>query len=277
MNPARFLRCSLTALTVFLVLFAIRSFATNPTFGPYQVVRTLPNPPHTTGGLAFFNGYLYSVEDTFARIYQIDPVTGQILANWTATGFSPPSELPAGLASDGTGLWLLTRGQVNSLYHISLGPSTNVTKLSRYSLAGQEEDLAYVNGFFMSPELNGPIRTIDPANGAFVGSIPSPYDATYGLTFDGSTLLAGNGLNGTIWQISPQDGTVLDTWQSGVAQCRGLAYDLSSQTLFIATAGSGIVVAQIPEPKLSGIVALAAVILIAKRRKGSRTPAATPA
>ena len=127
-------------------------------------------------------------------------------------------------------------------------------------------DLAYVNGNFRSPEYFGPIRTIDPSTGAIIGSIPSPSDTIFGLTFDGTALIAGDGLSGTLWRISPQDGTVLDTWQSGGPNSCGLAYDLTSQTLFSGTASSGIMVVQVPEPGIAALTILGVIVALARNR-----------
>jgi len=226
---------------------------TGASFGPYQVVRTLPNPGLDIGGLAYYGGYLYSVEQTYANIHQIDPLTGQVLASWSVSGFYPPSEVPTGLVYDGVSLWLSTRGQENNLRRLSLGIPPNVSFTAQHGLSGWQMDLAYVNGNFMSPEYFGPIRTIDPSTGVIIGSISSPSETIFGLTFDGTALIAGDGFSGTLWRISPQDGTVLDSWQTEGSNSRGLAYDLTSKALFIGGGSSGIMVAQLPEP---GTVAL---------------------
>ncbi len=68
------------------------------------------------------------------------------------------------------------------------------------------------------------------------------------MAFDGH-LLMGMGLQGddSVWVVSPQDGTVLDVWHTGVDGILGMAYDPATQSLFLGHLFD-ITVAQIPEP-----------------------------
>lgn len=258
------------------------AYGTPGNFGPYVVIRTLPTSfTGLLGGLTFTGGSLYAL-DTSGNIYQLNPLTGQTLADWSVPGLLIQSgdENPTGLAWDGNSFWMASYGTQNRNYirGLTLGLAPSVTINATYTLPtlSWPMDLTYANGLLMYPQYLGPIQEFNPVTGQIVGSLPSPDNHIYGLTFDGQDLLAaygpaGSAPVGTVWRISAQTGAILNTWQTGASSINALAYDQPSQTLFIGT-GNGIIVAQAPEPGGTAIGALGMIVLLLskasiKRRK----------
>ena len=220
-------------------------------FGPYIVTRVLSLPPGGIGGLAFADGYLYSVESYDGNIRRLDPTTGEVLKSYSVPGHSLhdnlPFDGPKGLAWDGSSFYLAT-SVPNWLRQLRLGEPSGVTVLSRPSLPGPPGGLTYAEGYLHYAEYLGDICRVDLTTGTLVDTIPSPSDYIYGLTYDGQHLLAAYGPGGvdegTIWAISPKSGAVVDSWVvPGVHGIRGLTYDPVTHTFYVATF-SGIIVAQ---------------------------------
>jgi glutamine cyclotransferase len=251
--------------------FAATSYGSQG-FGPYTITRTIQlyNP----AGLDFIDNYLYSMEDYMGNIHKIDPATGNIVADFWVPGRSlhddMPYDYPSGLAYDGTNFWMTTYGPSN-LRKLTLGSPPSVTVNAMYSLPDWTADLIYVNGFLYVPVMyESYIYKINPSTGAVVGTIPSPSQTIYGLTFDGQNLIAAYGPggigSGRIWVISPSDGTIIDEWETGLdVVTRGLAYDRCTDTLYIGT-NEGIMVAQTPEPATLFLLGLGGLALLRKRR-----------
>lgn len=239
---------------IFGLLGCIGEAAAAQSLGPYTVVRTLPLPSGGIGDLEFAGGYLYSVDDYNGNIHRLDPMTGQVLASWSVPDFSLhnsyPDHMPTGLAWDGTNMWMATRGP-NYLRKLTLSVPPGVSVDAIYTMPSSPQDLAYCNGLLMYPEYLGPIRKVNPATGAAVGSIPSPNSFIYSLTFDGHNLVADAGLQSDdrLWVVSPDDGSIIDIWHTGIGGMTGLAYDSDSRSLYMGYP-CGVAVAQIiPEPR----------------------------
>jgi hypothetical protein len=274
-----------TGLVCVLLLMGVGvAYGTPGNFGPYVVIRTLPTSfTGLLGGLTFTGGSLYAL-DTSGNIYQLNPLTGQTLADWSVPGLLIQSgdENPTGLAWDGNTFWMASYGTQNRNYirGLTLGSSpiatVNITyHLSITSPLNWPMDLTYANGSLMYPQYMGPIREFNPATGQVVGSLPSPNNLVYGLTFDSQDLLAAYGPSGsapagTVWRISAQTGAILDTWQTGAPDIYALAYDQLSQTLFIGTRNNGIIVAQAPEPGSITIGALGMIALLLSKASTKR-------
>lgn len=147
-------------------------------------------------------------------------------------------------------MWMTTRSS-NALHQLDLPVGGAGWDLLRYAL-GQGSwatDLAYANGIFYVPEYLGPIHKIDANTGLELGTIPSPNDFVYGLTFDGQNLLASAGADSDrIWSVSPEDGSIRGEWHTGMSSMVGLAYDISSRTLYIGDYDRVTVAQMVPEP-----------------------------
>ena len=260
---------------------AILLFGAGPTygtpnnFGPYVITRTLPTTSYVylgLEGLAFMGGSLYVLD--FQGIHQVDPGTGQDLRDWSVPGLVWGQKDPSGLVWDGNTFWMSTENSINSISSLTLGSGPSATIGVTYQLSSQPMDLAYANGSLFYPEYLGSIRQFNPGTGQITGSLPSPSDYIYGLTFDGENLLAGFGPGGSppgaLWQLSAQTGAILNTWQTGASDIQALAYDQSSQTLFIGTGTHGIIVAQAPEPGTVAIGALGMMALLLSRAAAKR-------
>jgi DNA-binding beta-propeller fold protein YncE len=208
------------------------------------------------------------------NISKLDPQTGSVLADYFIPGSSLhddlPFDQPTGLAWDGTHLYLGTRNP-NFLRTLSIGVPPNVTVDRIDSLSslgpglGWPMDLAYADGSLYYPSYLGGILEIDPATATVLAEIPSPSPFIYGLTFDGQHLLAAYGPgglgSGVIWVLSPTDGSILDTWNTGINSIVGLAYDRSSQTLYIGGGGGITVASQVREPP-SLVLSAPAILLV---------------
>jgi hypothetical protein len=257
-------------IVIAFLVFAAASYGAQ-SFGPYTITRTLPSPPGNIGDIEFAQNSLYSLENYNGNIHKIDPVSGNILANFSVPGDSLHDDLPydgpTGLAYDGTNFWMTTYTP-DYLRKLTLGSPPNVTVNNIYSLSNSPQDLTYANGFLYYPAYSGPICEVNPSTGSVIATIPSPSPYIYGLTFDGQNLLAGYGPSGTgsgkIWVISPGNGTILDTWDTGLDGILGMAYDQSTRTLYIG-GGFGIAVAEIPEPATICLFAFAGLMLRRKK------------
>jgi len=232
------------------------AFGATTNFGPYVVTRTLPVSFINLGGLTFAGGSLYAV-DLVGNIHQLNASTGQSLADWSVPSLD--GENATGLAWDGNDFLIASYGTSyrQNIRRLTLGTSPSATVSATYALPrlSWPSDLTYADGQLIYPEYLGPIQKLDPATGQLVGSLPSPSDYVYGLTFDGQNFLAGS-FFGTIWRISAETGGILDTWLNVANNIYALAYDESSQSLFIGTRNNGIIVAQVPEPGSREIIAL---------------------
>jgi hypothetical protein len=245
-----------TVLATLLILGELAAYSQS--FGPYVVNRTFALPRGALGDLAYADGFLYSSDYGYAYIHKQDPNTGQVLQNWAPLGTI--QQLPTGLAWDGSNLWMAIRDE-RRICKLNLPATGNGSVASSFGvptspgLTGWPMDLAYANGYFYYPEYQGPIHKIDATTGVQVGTIPSPSGTVYGLTFDGQNLLASEGLRDTLWVVSPQDGTILDTWQTGVSGIQGLAYDLTTHSLYMGNYTTVTVALMVPEPTTQAIFA----------------------
>ncbi len=267
--PLRLMRQ--TGLAALMILADLA--ACSQSFGPYQVNRTFTLPNFALGDLAYANGFLYASDYGYAYIHKLDPNTGQVLQNWAPLGTI--QQFPTGLAWDGVNLWMAIRDE-RRIYELNLpligagsvGTSFNVP--TSPGLTGWPMDLTYANGYFYYPEYGGPIHKIDANTGVQVGTIPAPSGTVYGLTFDGQNLLASQGMEpyDTLWVISPQDGRILDTWHTGMSGMVGLAYDLTTQSLYMGNYTTVTVAQLVPEPRSQLI--FAGLIISLASNKGFR-------
>ena len=219
--------------------------------GPYTISSILPRPSMSVG-ITYDNEYLYTLTYWGESIQQLDPLNGNLIKTYSVPGVvaGDHSEIGEGMTWDGTYLYTITRNYAGSIRRLSLSSGDNAIVHSRAYTQMNEwpEALTYANGGFYFPEYLGPIRQIDPDTGAIVSTIPSPSQFIYGMAFDGDNFLAGYGpqsSSGNIWVVSPEDGTVLDTWQTSFG-VEGMHFDVESETLYILSS-DGIIVA-VPEP-----------------------------
>jgi len=216
-------------------------------------------------GVAYANGIVYYLEWYDGVIHAFDPITGDIL-----TEYEVPDPVfhnantdyqPTGLTYDGQ-YFYMTTCHPNSIWKLSLDspPDNDVTIISMTSLPsypeeyGMSMDIAYANGYLYFPEYKEPgsIKKVDPSTGQIVEIFPSPADVIYAMTFDGDNLIAAFSVNdapsneftGKFWVISPEDGSVQETWTAPFHGTFGLGYDQASDTLYIGLASEGILVAE---------------------------------
>jgi hypothetical protein len=260
-----------------IVISSARAGPIGTKIGPYEVTRILP-ANYYGGNITFADGSLYLLEGAFGYIHRLDPLTGSVLADYYVPGSSlhddQPYDLPTGLARDENYFYMASR-MPNYLRKLNLGTPPDVTVLSQTSLPYWPMDLTYANGYLYYPEYTGPIRKVDPSTGNVVGTLPSPDNYIYGMTFDGQNLIAANGVgvgdDKTFWVISPQDGSIQDTWTwtvpgwNNTKNIYGLAFDQVSRTLYISYS-SGIAVA-VPEPATLLLLGFGSLALLRKRRK----------
>lgn len=253
------------AIVLFLMLASLaKAVPIGTTIGPYKVTRVLPPPPGGMGDIVFADEFLYSLENYDGIIHRLDPLTGNVLADYYVPGSSLhdnlPYDGPRGLAYDGNHFYMATYCP-DYLRKLHLGTPPNVTIVSQTSLPGWPMDLTfsstYVNGYLYYPEYLGPIRRIDPSTGAVVGSFSAPSKFIYAMTFDGENLIAAYGPGGpsrVFWVISTEDGSIQDTWTvSGWDDyIGGLAFDQTLNRLYVST-GSSILVAEL-EPVTHSMV-----------------------
>lgn len=125
-----------------------------------------------------------------------------------------PSPGFRGLTWDGERLWGCNWGNF-----YTINPDTHESELmftygdNEYSFTGLAWDGEYL---WAITHTTNEIIQIDPGNGSKVRSVPFPepkhyqFEYNYGLTWDGEALLMSDPtLDGSIYRISPEDGTVL--------------------------------------------------------------------
>ncbi len=194
----------------------------------------------TPSGLAWDGQYLWSANWDSQRIYQLNPVTGEIVKF-----ISSPGRQPLGLAWDGQYLWN-TDGQTERIYRLnpSNGRTVRTFSLKRFDsyfgyvrLRGMTWDghylwCAWYSNDYEEEEDN--IYKIDVATLAVVFSVDNPGGKRgSGLAWDGQYLwtIGSNPdyYRYTIYKLNPSTGEIVDSFDYPVRdhpeQPRGLAWD----------------------------------------------------
>lgn len=177
-----------------------------------------PGPDPT--GLTWDGAYLWNADAEEAKIYKLDPNTGQVVAS-----FDSPGLWPEGLAWDGRYLW---NADADELLICKLDPSSGKAA-SCFGIPGVDPTgLAWDGTYLWNADLGEEepkIYKLNPATGRVVASFPAPGFAPTGLAFGGGYLWMADGIEPRIYKLDPADGRVVGVLVAPGPDPRDLAFD----------------------------------------------------
>ncbi|MBD3368484.1 MAG: hypothetical protein GF405_09990 [Candidatus Eisenbacteria bacterium] len=139
---------------------------------------------------------------------------------------------PAGLAWDGTHLWIGGGLGNSNIYKYDIGTCSVVTSFAAPS-AGWLDAISGLawdgTNLWCHPEETGLIYKLDPSDGSVLDSFEAPsYGDTDpnggGLAWDGTYLWHVNSVSNIIYKLDPADCSILDSFSIPAGYSSGLAY-----------------------------------------------------
>lgn len=186
--------------------------------GP-QVLLSLTSPTPDPRGLAWDGTNFWLADAEEAKIYKLDPQSGEIIDS-----FDAPGEFPVGLAW-GTGvLWVaeLRNARIYRLDPQNGQVLAGMDAPESFDLTGLAWDGAHL---WLGDAENALIHKIDPQTGQVIDSLEAPGDFPEGLAWDGTNLWNVDADEG-LFKINPSDGEILEHIEfSPTPEPRGLAWD----------------------------------------------------
>ena len=212
----------------------------------------------SAGAIGYLDGpaqLLFAVEaskSVLPIIHTIDPLTGTILNSYNAPGNTTSYEPALNLAFDGTSLWynagpLLGSGDP-TVYQLDPLDGSYIRSFVPEEVYNSVTGLGYTDGELFVVDFddwNFAVENIDVYDTDDLGYMRSmnvaPDVAFTGLTGDDSrnALYAVDQFSNTIYQMHPENGSIMNQWSSGVMGEQGLA--ILGNELFIAAAGVSVV------------------------------------
>ncbi len=189
-----------------------------------DVVQSFQVPANKPGGLTFADDSLWLTDQSEARIYQLDSVTGEIKAS-----FASPDSNPIGLGYDGEFFWnvdaetdqiykLQTDGQVIESFPLPTTISSQIKDPLPQGLTIVGDNIWLVD------ILDGRVYQINFA-GELLGSFATPGLWSRGLTFDGQNFWLADQSEHLIYKLDADTGAVVDSFVSPGVSPEGLAFD----------------------------------------------------
>ena len=195
-----------------------------------DVVHTIPAPGTHCQGLTWDGEHLWVTDNTTKMIYKISPEDGEVISSFP---FPISIKFSEGLAWDGTNLWGAgwNESNGNGSKIFKLDPSNGELLFSFYypgedtwphgiTYDGQH---IWANNF-----LHDTINSLDkfnPENGDYLGSIPAPGEKSLGLTWIGSFLWSNDYELHRIYQIDPNNGTIIYSFSCYAGILRDMTWD----------------------------------------------------
>jgi transglutaminase-like putative cysteine protease/sugar lactone lactonase YvrE len=213
-------RCSHALLAVVAgVLFATGVAAQGV---PGTVLRHFALSVKTPTGLAWDGHHLWLADLDTARLYELDPSTGKVLASLDAPGYQP-----LGLAWDGSQLWVVDALDTTAY---AVDPASGITKRALPLDTSGAKGIAWDGSALWTVDAHaGVISRLDDSDGTTFKSFPSPQAHArgdeIGLAYDGSHLWVSDRLADAIYRVDPKTGAVIDSFPSPGPYPTGLAWD----------------------------------------------------
>ena len=176
-------------------------------------------------GLTWDGQYLWLAGNNQARIYKLNPSTGEVISS-----FASPNSAPRGLTWDGQYLWLAGDTQ-DRIY--KLNPSTGEVISSFASPDLQPQGLTWDGQYlWLAGSYYDRIYKLNPSTGEVISYFASPELYPRGLTWDGQYLWLAGDTQARIYKLNPSTGEVISSFASPDNDPSGLAWD--GQDLWLA-------------------------------------------
>jgi transglutaminase-like putative cysteine protease/sugar lactone lactonase YvrE len=213
-------RCSHALLAIGVgVLFAAGVAAKGV---PGTVLNHFALSMKTPTGLTWDGQHLWLADLDTAKLYELDPSSGKVLASLDAPGYQP-----MGLAWDGSQLWVVDALDTTAY---AIDPLSGITKRALPLDTGSAKGITWDGSALWTVDAKaGVVSRLDDSDGTTFKSFPSPMAHArgdeLGLAFDGSHLWVSDRLADTIYRVDPATGAVLDSFPSPGPYPAGLAWD----------------------------------------------------
>ena len=162
---------------------------------------------------------------TFALLLILVVLTNPTLAapGDVAASFDSPCKYPAGMATDGSDLYVLDWRQA-TIYQIDA--TDGAVKNTWPAPTLKPQGLAYGDGMlYISDDQSGQVYTFNPLNGMVENTFEAPGKHPAGLAYvDGALFLLERGSH-LIYKVLPSDGTILGYFDPPNSSCSCLTYD----------------------------------------------------
>ena len=155
-------------------------------------------------------------------------LTGAAVSVWAAPGdvatsFDAPCKYPAGLATDGTHLFVLDWRDAK-IHQITVADGTLEQTWDAPTL--KPHGLTYGDGLlYVSDDHTGRVYALNPRTGIVESTFEAPGSRALGLAHAGDALFILEGRSRQIYKVLPSDGTILGYFPVPDRSCTCLAYD----------------------------------------------------
>jgi sugar lactone lactonase YvrE len=196
--------------------------------------------------------YAYSALLVIGILVLISPASGA--PGDVERSFAAPCRYPAGLASDGTYLYLLDWREAK-LYRLK--PADGSVDKTWDAPTLKPQGLAAGGGLlYIGDDHTGQIYAFNPETGMVERSFKAPGNDASGLAWDGEHLFILEGRSRKIYKVLPEDGTILGYFDVPDRNCTCLTYDgrylwaanRVADELYMIVPDDGTVVGILPAP-----------------------------
>ncbi len=215
---------SATVVAIFLeILLAATAVSSAWAEGvPGTVLKHYPLQMKTPTGLAFDGQHLWVGDLDSAKLFEIDPATGEVLASLEAPGYQP-----LGLAWDGAQLWVIDALDKTAY---ALNPATGITQRALPLDTADAKGMSWDGTALWTVDAHdGVVTRLDIDDGTTFKSFPCPRANAggdeLGLAFDGKYLWVSDRRSNKIYRVDSGTGAVLDDFASPGPYPADLAWD----------------------------------------------------
>jgi len=181
------------------------------------VISYFSSPGSECFGTMWYKNHILNIVYRHWAIYKFDPITGDIIANW-----SLPTANPRGITHDGTFFWYSDTG-ISNLYKMTetfdIIDTLDISVLPTGGIASDGQDIWVGNSD------DNKLYKIDKHTGNILVSFSAPGQKVKGLAFDGEYLWMSDSTDSRIYQIFTQNGTVKSFYDIPLKGYWGLTID----------------------------------------------------